>query len=379
MRRFREWLGGRPTAWSRIALAAVAVIAVGSAMASCGGDGPPTAEAGPPAGALTISAWPGFVDPGDEGTVAQFEAVTGVAVKENYREDVAAEESLFEELEPKLERGKSGGNSILIVSDWMAKQMYERGFLQELDHDDLPTVFENLQPLLANPVTDPERKFTVPWQGRMTGIWIDRSEAQFDSVVEFFGPDLADETTMLADIRQSVPLVIMAESKDPVSASTADWLEAIRRIRLAVEVGQIHDLTGTEYTAGLNSGKLLAAVGSSVDAPLVRNPDVEWIAPAQGCVLSAEEMVIPVGAPNPAAAIAWMNYVYQPQVAANISDYLRQVSPVEGIQQILEQRKSPQADNPLIFPSREDTENCSDEVSPPNERVEEAWQDALDG
>jgi spermidine/putrescine transport system substrate-binding protein len=253
------------------------------------------------------------------------------------------------------------------------------GYLQELDHRDLPTVLENIQPRLKSTASDPRRSYSIPWQSNLAGIWIDKKKATFSSIVEFFGPDIRDEITMDADMRESVPLVILAEGKNPVKASTADWLEAIKRIRIATEVGQIHALTGSEYTEGLNAGELIAAVGRPTDAVAVTNPNAEWVVPDQGCVLYSTDMVIPVGAPNTAAALAWMNYVYQPEVAADISEGVLQLSPVEGVNKVLESRKSKVAQEQPLFPGAKITRRCSDQANPPNlERVNEAWQEALE-
>lgn len=104
----------------RIIAAAVAIAAVALGAAGCGG-GAVTAASGPASGELTISAPPGYIDPGKKGTVAEFEAKTGIRV--DYREDVTDDERFFSDLQPSLEEGKSDGRSILIVSDWMAKQM----------------------------------------------------------------------------------------------------------------------------------------------------------------------------------------------------------------------------------------------------------------
>ena len=48
-------------------------------------------------------------------------------------------------------------------------------------------------------------------------------------------------------------------------------------------------------------------------------------------MLWSDNMVIPVGAPNPTAAEAWMNYVYDPKNQAQITDYNYYVSPVSGV------------------------------------------------
>ena len=103
-----------------------------------------TAKGGPVSGKLTISNWPGYIDPGPNGTVAEFEDETGVSV--DYIEDVNENEAFFGKMQPLLEQGESGGRSIFVVTDWMAKQMYDLGYLQKIDHDDLPTVFENIMP-----------------------------------------------------------------------------------------------------------------------------------------------------------------------------------------------------------------------------------------
>jgi spermidine/putrescine transport system substrate-binding protein len=89
------------------------------------------------------------------------------------------------------------------------------------------------------------------------------------------------------------------------------------------------------------------------------NPNLEWRMPTEGCMLWSEDMIIPVGAPNPTAAEAFMNYVYKPEVQANIAAYVNYVTPVEGVQEVLEKTEPEVAENHLIFPSESFTKNCS--------------------
>ncbi len=133
------------------------MVALALGLAACGGDTVgggnngevTTAKGGPVSGQLTISNWPGYIDPGPNNTVAKFEDETGVSV--DYIEDVNENEAFFGKMQPQLEQGESGGRSIFVVTDWMAKQMYDLGYLQEIDHADLPTVFENMRPQLREP------------------------------------------------------------------------------------------------------------------------------------------------------------------------------------------------------------------------------------
>lgn len=369
---------------------AVAIVALALGVAACGddtvgggGDGEvTTAEAGPVKGKLTISNWPGYIDPGEdgkEGTVAEFEKETGVDVE--YIEDINDNDGFFGKLQPQLEQGESGGRSIFVVTDWMAKQMYDLGYLQEIDHEDLPTVFENLVPSLESPSFDPERKFTVPWQSGMGGIWVDTSKApDIKSVNDLFDPKYKGRVTMLSELRETVPLLLLAEGIDPVEATTDDWLNAIERIGKAADSGQIRDFTGNEYNEDLNAGNIVAAIGWSGDASIIDNENAEWRKPAEGCTLWSDNMVIPVGAPNTAAALGWMDFVYQPDVAADITAYVEYISPVEGVKEVLQKRDSEIAKSQLAFPSEEFTANCSSQDTPPDlEQVNEAWQEVITG
>jgi spermidine/putrescine transport system substrate-binding protein len=367
--------------------AAVAVIVLALGVAACGGDtvgggnneAVTTAKGGPVTGSLTISNWPGYIDPGPDGTVAEFENDTGVSL--DYIEDVNDNEAFFGKMQPQLEQGQSGGRSIFVLTDWMAKQMYDLGYLQEIDHNDLPTVFANLVPTLESPSFDPQRKFSVPWQSGMTGIWVDTSKApDVRSVNDLFDPRYQGKVTMLMEMRDTVPLVMKADGIDPAEATNQDWLDTIDRIKEAADSGQIRRFTGNDYTEDLTAGNVVASIGWSGDASIVENENAEWRMPTEGCVLWSDNMVIPVGAPNVGAAYGWMEFVYQPQVAADLTKYITYVSPVDGVQDVIARQDPQLARDSLVFPSAEFQRNCSTQDSPPDpEPVTEAWQAVITG
>ncbi len=381
---------GRGKSRSGVVVLAVVVAALVTAvgLAACGGDTVggggnegevTTAKSGPVEGKLTISNWPGYVDPGPKGTVAEFEDETGVDV--DYIEDINSNDGFFGKLQPQLEQGESGGRSIFVVADYMAKQMYDLGYLQEIDHADLPTVFKTLLPSLESPGFDPERKFSVPWQGGMTGIWVDTSKApDIRSVNDLFDPKYKGKVTMLDELRETPALVMLAEGVDPAQASADQWLDAIDKLGDAADSGQIRRFTGNEYTEDLTAGNIVAAIGWSGDASLIENENAEWRMPTEGCTRWSENMVIPVGAPNTAAALAWMDFAYRPEVAVDITEYVEYISPVQGVKELLEKRGSELAKSEIVFPTEEFTRNCTGQITPPDlERVNEAWQDVLTG
>jgi spermidine/putrescine transport system substrate-binding protein len=382
------------TARPRVVIALLLALVAALAIAACGGDddgvggggsdsGTEVAQSGPVEGELTISNWPAYLDTGPRNTAAEFEDETGVTL--DYVEDVNDNADFFGKLRPQLERGQSGGRSIFVVTDWMAKQMNDLGYLQELDRETLTTVFDNILPSLESPAFDPERTFSVPWQSGLTGIMVNRELApDVRSVNDLFDPQYRGKVTMLSEMRDTVPLVMKADGVDPADADKQDWLDAIDKLREATESGQIRRFTGNDYNQDMTNENVVAAIGWSGDTSIIENPDVEWRMPAEGCILWSDNMVIPKGAPNTPAALAWMNFVYEPRVQADIAEYVQYVTPVQGVDDVLRRRDPELADNQLIFPDEEFTADCSTQPDPPGsdedrQEVTEAFQDMITG
>jgi spermidine/putrescine transport system substrate-binding protein len=341
------------------------------------------AKSGPVEGKLTISNWPGYIDPGPKGTVAEFEKETGVEV--DYIDDITSNTTFFGKLQPQLDRGDSGGRDIFVVTDWMAKRMYDLGYLQEVDHADLKTVFDNILPQFEKSHNDPDRKFMIPWQGGQTGIWVDTAKApEIDSISDLFDPKYKGQVILLDEMRDTLPLVLQSEGIDPNEATKEDWLAAVDKIDKAVDSGQIRKITDNSYTEDLTAGNAVASLGWSGDGSLIGRDTVEWRKPTDGCDTFFDQMVIPVGAPNTAAALAFMNFVYRPEVQVDITEWVNYVQPVEGVQELLKKRDPELGNSKLIFPPPEFTEGCSEDPDPPGDfedvrDVEAAYQDVISG
>jgi spermidine/putrescine transport system substrate-binding protein len=343
-----------------------------------------TAEAGPVEGELTVSNWPGYIDLGKDGSVAEFEDRYGVSVK--YIEDINDNVQFFGKMQPLLDQGESGGRDIFVVTDWMARQMYDLGYLQELPHEDLQTVFENLAPQFESEGGyDPDHKFSIPWQGGMTGLWVNTEEApEITSVNDLFDPKYKGRITMLSEMRDTVPLVMRGMGIDMEQATKEDWLAAIDKLEQAVDSGQIRRITGNEYTEDLTSGNAVAAIGWSGDAYLIGREEVEWRRPEEGCNLWFDTMVIPAGAPNTAAALEFMNFAYEPDVQADIAAYVNYVTPVDGVREILAERDPSLAKSHFIFPDDKFVKDCLPYFDPPGsdqdqQEVTEAFQEIVSG
>src|SRR3954447_12845700 len=188
---------------------AIAVLALGAslAVAACGSGGgiesgsggnanvETVKVSGKPSGDLTISNWPLYID---KQTVPDFEKATGVSVK--YIEDVNDNQEFFSKVQPLLSKGESGGRSIVVVTDWMAKKMYDLGYVQNLDKAAIPNVEKNITANLRNRPFDPNNDFAVPWQSGMTGLIVRTDLApQIKSICDLFNSKYKGKVDMLTE------------------------------------------------------------------------------------------------------------------------------------------------------------------------------------
>jgi spermidine/putrescine transport system substrate-binding protein len=367
---------------------AVAAFAIATVVAGCGGSGggtagkeAPVVPKGPVKGDLTIAQWPLYIDPGKKGTLADFQRDTGVHV--NWKEEINDNVEFFGKMRPLLERGQSGGRSLITVSDWLASRMYKLGYLQRLDHSQLPNVNNNLIPFLRNRLADPKRDYTVPWQSGMTGLIVRTDKAPgVNSINDLFNPKYRGKVTMLKELRDSVPMTLKSMGIDPDKATTDQWLAAVAKIKKAADSGQIRRFTGNDYINSLPNGDAWISLGWSGDAVQLQkdNPNIKFVMPKEGCMVWSTSLEIPRGAPNAQAAQAFMNYVYDPKVQADIAAFVNYVTPVNGVKEIFAKRDPKLAASQLIFPSADFLKNCTYEPVLPGEqgqKVTEAFQRAL--
>jgi len=375
-----------------IAGLAIAIAVASLTLAACGGGGGlsegsssediTTATSGEATGKLTISNWPLYID---KQTIKDFEKESGIQVE--YIEDVNDNDEFFGKVQPLLSQGDSGGRSIVVTSDWMSTKMHNLAYVQNLDKAELPVVEENMLPSLKNPDFDPNRDFTVPWQTGMTGLVVRKDLAPaIKSVNDLFDPKYRGKVTVLREMRDTIPVMLLAAGVDPADATTEQWMEQIDKLQENVDNGQIRRFTGNDYVQDLAKGTVVASIGWSGDAVQAQfdNPNIDYVQPTQGCALWSDNMMIPAGAPDTAAAYEFMNYVYQPENMAQIVEWVNYISPVEGVKEILQKQDPELADNELIFPSDEFLANCSTSDTPPGDEaavreVETAFQNVLTG
>ncbi len=332
--------------------------ACGSETGGSGGDSEPSEQQaikkGKVGDSLYMANWPLYIEE-DRGTLKEFEKEYGAKVK--YVEEINDNTEFFGKVRQQYERGDSGGRDIHVVTDWMAARMLRLGYVQKLDKAELPNVSANLIDRLKSPPFDPKREFSVPWQSGFTGIVYrkDKVKREPRSVDDLFDPDYKGKVTMLTEMRDSVGVVAASMGFDPEKATLDEFMQAVEKIDEGTKSGQIRGFTGNEFTKDLPSGDSWLIIGWSGDSVQLQadNPNIRFVAPESGVHLWTDNMQVPVGAPEAYAAQKFMDFVYEPEVAADIAEYVNYICPCDGVKEILTQRDPALGDNQLIFPDEE--------------------------
>ncbi len=345
------------------------MLAAGPLLAACGGiegsDGDAdTATAGgggseaAAGGTLRFSNWTLYIDVDDDTgsnpSLDQFTEETGIEVE--YYEDINANDEFFARHRQQLSEGADIGRDLIVLTDWMAARLIDLGWLAEIDKGNIPNA-ENLVEALQSVAFDPERRFSLPWQSGLTGIGYNPAlvDREITSINDLFDPALAGQVTLLTEMRDTMGLIMASMDLDPADHTFEEYEQALERLRGAVDSGQVRAFTGNDYAADLAAGNIGAAIAWSGDIiqSQFENPDIRWVLPAEGAMLWSDNMLIPSGATNKAAAEALMDFVYRPDVAAQIAAWVNFITPVRGAQEAIEEIDPELAENELIFPTDE--------------------------
>src|SRR5690606_7538448 len=275
-----------------------------------------------------------------ENTIADFTAETGITV--NY--DVFDSNEI---VEARLLAGSSGYD-IVVPSGFFLERQIPIGLFQPLDKTLLPNL-SNLDPEIMAIVAehDPDNAYGVPYMWGTSGLGYNVAAATerlgadsplLTSYDILFDPEVVSQ---FADCGVSVldaPVEMMAIALnylglDPNSEAPED-LAAGEALFAAIRP-YIRYFHSSQYISDLANGEICLAVGYSGDVFIAadrateagKGVEITYVIPDEGTSLWVDMMAIPADAPNPDNAHAFINYILEPEVAADVTNYVWYANP----------------------------------------------------
>ena len=344
-------------------------------------------------GELNFANWPLYVDKpgsrssyvpkGNTATIPDFEKATDTSV--TYREVIDDNASFFGTINEPLANEQDTGWDLIVVTDWLIGKMIDLGYLEQIQQDRLENFYANAGEIYKNRTYDPGNKYSVPWQSGITGIGYNPklTGREITSFEDLFDPKFEGSVGMFIEMRDTMNLTLLGLGIEPQQATVEDAQKAQQKLLEQREAGIVRQYYGNGYADALARGDLALTMAWSGDVFILKQdtPELEFVVPEEGGILWTDNMAIPQNAQHPIDAMLMMDYVYDPQVAAQLAGYVNYICPVPEAQSILasagDNYSKLVAESPLVFPTP-DMEEKLHSYKLLNEEEEAEWNDLFD-
>ena len=320
---------------------------------------------------LNVYNWGEYISNGSDDSVdvvSVFEQLTGIKV--NY--------TTFDSNESMYAKLKSGAADydVVIPSDYMVAKMISEGMLMPLNYDNIPN-FQKIDEEYRNADYDPENAYTVPYTLCTTGIiyntkLVDKAPTSW---ADLWDEQYADNILMFNNSRDAYAIAAFKSGHDvnPQSAEEVDEvveeLKAQKPLVQAYVMDEIFDkMIGGEAAIGVYySGDAITMIDD--------NPDLAWVFPEEGSVLSVDCMAIPATSEHEEAAEMFINFMCETDIGKANIEYIGYTTPMHDVWEVLDEDLKY---SEIAYPSEEIEAkekiftNLSDEV---NNELDVKWSE----
>ncbi|MGQ9692059.1 MAG: polyamine ABC transporter substrate-binding protein [Thermaceae bacterium] len=262
----------------------------------------------------------------------------------------------FESPEAMLAKLRAGADleySLVVAPDYYVLQMARLGLILPLDKSRLPNL-KHLDPSFKDPPYDPGGRYSVPYQWGTTGLGYreDLVKGKVDSYAVLFDPK-----------RQVGPFLLLDEMRETIgaalkylgySANTTDpqALGKAKTLLISTKRRSLGFAGGLEAINRILGGDAALSLAYSGDVFQARAEDrrLRYVIPKEGGTLWTDALVILKRGPAQGLAYRFINFLLEPEIAAEISNYTRYASPVASAKPYLDEDL---VNNPAVYPPAE--------------------------
>ncbi|GAA0355876.1 ABC transporter substrate-binding protein [Alkalibacterium iburiense] len=262
--------------------------------------------------------WGDYIDPD---LITQFEEETGYRVM---YETFDSNEAMY----TKVDQGGTAYD-LTIPSEYMIERMIEEGLVKELDHSKIDGL-NHIDDDFLNLSFDPQNRYSIPYFWGTLGIAY--NEELLDGVVlnsweDLYHPTLENSILMIDGAREVIGIGLQTLGYSLNSTDDKELEEAAEK--LTDLAPNIKALVADEIKMYMIQEEAAIAVTYSGEAAdmMWENESIQYILPEEGSNLWFDNMVIPHTAQNEEAAYAFINFMLDPEVAAQNADYIGYSTP----------------------------------------------------
>jgi spermidine/putrescine transport system substrate-binding protein len=327
------------------------------------------ASAAETAPVLKVYNWDTYIDPE---ILTSFEEKFGVTV----------DYLIYDNDGDMVEELQAGNTSydLVVPSDFNVSILRSEGLLAPLDKTTIPNA-RNLDPTFVSPVFDPGNRYCMPYQWGTVGIGYNLAATgrEITSWADFFDPAFAGRVAMLDDQRTTLGVALLILGYSPNTTNPQYIAEATDF--LVSQAGQVGAYTGDDAQDLLNLGEFDMVVEWSGDIfqLMEKNEDIRYVIPEEGSLIWTDNMCIPATAPHKALAEQFINYILEPEIGAQLSNYTQYGTPNATSLPYIDQEL---LNDPAIYPPASVRERLFFQVDvslAATQLYDQAWTEILEG
>lgn len=271
-------------------------------------------------GTISVYNWGEYIDPE---LIDQFEEETNISV---VYETFDSNESMMTKIE-------QGGTTydVAMPSEYAIEKMKENDLLHPIDHELIPNL-ENIDPYFLDLPFDPGNEYSVPYFWGTVGIAFNPTllEGQtFESWDDLWDPTLEQEVILVDSAREVIGMGLNSLGYSLNSTDLGELREATDKLKTMGP--NVKAIIGDEIVEMMRREEAAVAVtwsGQAADMMWI-NEDIDYSVPQEGSNLWFDNMIIPKTAGNVEGAHAFINFMLDPEVAAQNADYVGYSTPNE--------------------------------------------------
>lgn len=275
---------------------------------------------------LTIYNWGDYIDPD---LIKKFEKESGYKV--NY-ETFDSNEAMF----TKIQQGGTAYD-ITIPSEYMIQKMMKEKMLLPIDHTKIKGL-ENIDNRFLDQEFDPNNNYSIPYFWGTLGIiyndkFIDEKDMQHWD--DLWRPELKDNVMLIDGAREVIGLSLNSLGDSLNSKDMKQLRQATDKLnKLTTNVKAI---VADEIKMYMINEESAAAVTFSGEAAemLDQNEHLHYVIPSEGSNLWFDNIVIPKTAKNVQGAYDFINFMLEPENAAQNAEYIGYSTPNKAAKKLL--------------------------------------------
>jgi spermidine/putrescine-binding protein len=219
------------------------------------------------------------------------------------------------------------GYDVLCPSNYAIEVLAAQGALLSLDHSALPHLV-NVDPAFLDRPHDPGNRHSIPYFWGTAGLAYRKSRVgEIDSWAALWDERWKGRILMLDDARETFGTALKRMGRSLNEKDPAVLGEAQRM--LVLQKPLVRTYNSSNYEDVLLSGDVWLAQGwnGQFARAMDEDPDIAYVIPREGASLFLDSLVIPKDAPHAALAHAFLDFVMEAEVAAEICRTMRYSTP----------------------------------------------------